>query len=79
MDELQKLSAALIGIAKQSRQNTENEESLSRNSLTLGFYENFPSHIHMVESFHFKLFQAEQLQQKLIQVLYEINQKRIQF
>jgi hypothetical protein len=46
--------------------------------LTLGFYENFPSNIHMVESFNSTL-SSKQLQQRLIQVLYEINRKEFSF
>jgi len=46
--------------------------------LTLGFYENFPLNIHMVESFNSTL-SSKQLQQRLIQVLYEINRKEFSF
>ena len=46
--------------------------------MTLGFYENFPSNIHMIESFNSTL-SSKQLQQKLIQVLYEINRKEFSF
>jgi len=46
--------------------------------LTLGFYENFPSNIHMVESFNSTL-SSKQLQQRLIQVFYEINRKEFSF
>ena len=46
--------------------------------MTLGFYENFPSNIHMVESFNSTL-SSKQLQQRLIQVLYEINRKEFSF
>jgi len=46
--------------------------------LTLGFYENFPTNIHMVESFDSTL-SSKQLQQILIQVLYEINRKEFSF
>jgi hypothetical protein len=46
--------------------------------LTLGFYENFPSNIHMVESFN-STVSSKQLQQKLIQVLYEINRREFSF
>ncbi len=46
--------------------------------MTLGFYENFPSTIHMVESFNSSL-SSKQLQQRLIQVLYEINRKEFSF
>ena len=46
--------------------------------MTLGFYENFPLNIHMVESFNSTL-PSKQLQQRLIQVLYEINRKKFSF
>ena len=46
--------------------------------MTLGFYENFPPNIHMVESFNSTL-SSKQLQQRLIQVLYEINRKEFSF
>jgi hypothetical protein len=46
--------------------------------LTLGFYENFPPNIHLVESFNSTL-SSKQLQQRLIQVLYEINKKEFSF
>ena len=46
--------------------------------MTLGFYENFPSQIHWIESFTSSL-SSRQLQQKLIQVFYEINQKEFSF
>ena len=46
--------------------------------MTLGFYENFPSNIHMVESFNSTL-SSKQLQQRLIQVLYEINRREFSF
>ena len=46
--------------------------------MTLGFYENFPSNIHMVESFNSTL-SSKQLQQRLIQVFYEINRKEFSF
>ena len=46
--------------------------------MTLGFYENFPLNIHMVESFNSTL-SSKQLQQRLIQVLYEINRKEFSF
>jgi hypothetical protein len=46
--------------------------------LTLGFYENFPSNIHRVETFSSNL-SSKQLQQRLIQVLYEINRKEFSF
>jgi len=51
---------------------------LSRTILTLGFYENFPPNIHLVESFNSTL-SSKQLQQRLIQVLYEINKKEFSF
>jgi hypothetical protein len=46
--------------------------------LTLGFYENFPSNIHIVESFNSTL-SSKQLQQRLIQAFYEINLKEFSF
>jgi hypothetical protein len=46
--------------------------------LTLGFYENFPSNIHMVESFN-STISSKQLQQRLIQVFYELNRKEVSF
>jgi hypothetical protein len=46
--------------------------------LTLGFYENFPSQIHWVERFASSI-PCKQLQQKLIQFFYEINQKELSF
>ena len=46
--------------------------------MTLGFYENFPSNIHVVESFNSTL-SSQQLQQRLIQVLYEINRREFSF
>jgi len=51
---------------------------LSRAILTLGFYENFPLNIHMDESYNSAL-SSKQLQQKLIQVLYEINRGEFSF
>ena len=47
--------------------------------MTLGLYENFPPNIHFVQSFHFNVLPAKQLQQKLIQVLYEVNKKEFSF
>jgi hypothetical protein len=46
--------------------------------LTLGFYENFPPNIHLVETFNSAL-SSKQLQQRLIQVFYEINRKEFSF
>jgi hypothetical protein len=46
--------------------------------VTLGFYENFPSNIHMVESFN-STISSKQLQQRLIQVFYELNRKELSF
>ena len=46
--------------------------------MTLGFYENFPSNIRMVESFNSTL-SSKQLQQRLIQVFYELNGKEFSF
>jgi len=44
----------------------------------LGFYENFPENIHRTESFTSSL-SSKQLQQRLIQVLSEINRKTFSF
>ncbi len=68
----------IIGVTKQSRQNAENEKILSSNLLTLGFYENFPSQIHWIERFTSSL-QSKQLQQELLRIFYEINQKEFSF
>lgn len=46
--------------------------------MTLGFYENFPTNIHRVDSFNSTL-SIKQLQQKLIQVFFEINRKEFSF
>jgi hypothetical protein len=46
--------------------------------LTLGFYENFPSQIHWIENFSSTL-PNRQIQQKLIQIFHEINQKELSF
>ena len=46
--------------------------------MTLGFYENFPSNIHMVESFN-STISSKQLQQRLIQVFYDVNRKEFSF
>ena len=46
--------------------------------MTLGFYENFPLNIHLVESFTSTL-SSKQLQQRLIQVLFEINRGEFSF
>jgi len=46
--------------------------------LTLGFYEKFPVHIHLVERFS-SILTIKQLQQRLIQVFYEINGKEFTF
>jgi hypothetical protein len=51
---------------------------LSRKDLTLGYCENFPSQIHKVENFG-STISSKQLQQKLIQVIYEINRKEFCF
>lgn len=51
---------------------------MSRTKLTLGFYENFPATIHRVDSFNSTL-STRQLQQKLIQVLHEVNGKEFSF
>jgi hypothetical protein len=46
--------------------------------LTLGFYNNFPSQIHLIENFASSL-PSRQLQQELIQIFYEINQREFSF
>jgi hypothetical protein len=46
--------------------------------LTLGFYENFPPNIHRVDRFNSTL-SSKQLQQKLIQILKEINCREYSF
>jgi len=46
--------------------------------LTLGFYENFPSNIHLAESFNSTL-PNKQLQQRLIEVLFEVNRNEFSF
>jgi hypothetical protein len=46
--------------------------------LTFGFYENFPPNIHRIDSFNSTL-SSKQLQQKLIQVFYEVNLKEFTF
>jgi hypothetical protein len=44
----------------------------------LGFYENFPQNIHRKENFTLSL-SSKQLQQRIIQVLHEINRKTFSF
>lgn len=46
--------------------------------MTLGFYENFPANIHRIDRFNSTL-SSKQLQQKLIQVFYEVNRKEFSF
>jgi hypothetical protein len=46
--------------------------------LTFGFYEKFPANIHRVERFR-SILTNGQLQQRLIQVFYEINRKEFSF
>ncbi|MCL4430059.1 MAG: hypothetical protein M1167_04830 [Chloroflexi bacterium] len=46
--------------------------------MTLGFYENFPTNIHKIDNFQSAL-SSKQLQQKLIQVFYEVNRKEFTF
>jgi hypothetical protein len=46
--------------------------------LTLGFYRNFPATIHRIETFTSSA-PTRQLQQKLIQVLHDINQREFCF
>ena len=44
----------------------------------MGFYENFPANIHRIDSFNSTL-SSKQLQQKLIQVFYDVNCKEFSF
>jgi len=44
----------------------------------IGFYENFPENIHRIENFTSAL-SSKKLQQRLIQVLHEINRKTFSF
>ena len=44
----------------------------------LGFYENFPANVHRIENFT-SLLSNRKLQQRLIQVLHEINRKTFSF
>jgi hypothetical protein len=46
--------------------------------LTLGFYENFPTNIHRIDSFNSTL-SSKQLQQKIVQVFYELNRREFSF
>jgi len=46
--------------------------------LPLGFFENFPSNIHLVQTFN-SMVPIKHLQEKLIQVLYEANKKEFSF
>ncbi|MCL5878042.1 MAG: hypothetical protein M1540_09555 [Candidatus Bathyarchaeota archaeon] len=46
--------------------------------MTLGFYDNFPPNIHYVETFTSPL-SSRQLQQRLIQLLGEVNRKETSF
>ena len=46
--------------------------------MTLGFYPNFPTNIHRAETFDTTL-QIKQLQQKLIEVFFEVNRKEYSF
>ena len=46
--------------------------------MTFGFYENFPVNIHRIDSFN-STFSSKQLQQKIVQVFYEINSKEFSF
>lgn len=46
--------------------------------MTLGFYENFPTNIHRIDSFNSTL-SSKQLQQKLIQVLHDVNRMEYSF
>lgn len=44
----------------------------------MGFYENFPINIHRIDSFNSTL-SSKQLQQKLIQVLHDVNRREYSF
>ena len=46
--------------------------------MTLGFYENFPTNVHRIDSFN-SILSSKQLQQKLIQVFFEANHKQFSF
>ena len=46
--------------------------------MTLGFYKNFPTNIHRIDSFNTTL-SSRLLQQKLIQIFFEINRKEFSF
>jgi len=46
--------------------------------LTLGFYENFPTTVHRIDSFN-STISSKQLQLKLIQVFFESNRKEFSF
>ena len=46
--------------------------------MTLGFYENFPTGIHRIDTFTSTL-SNKLLQQKLIQIFYEANQRKFTF
>jgi hypothetical protein len=46
--------------------------------LTLGFYENFPTNVHRIDSF-ISTLSSKQLQQKLIQFFFEANHKEFSF
>ena len=46
--------------------------------MTLGFYENFPSNVHLVESYN-STVSSKLLQQRIAQVLYEVNKKEFSF
>ncbi len=46
--------------------------------MTFGFYKNFPTHIHRVESFA-SSFSTLQLQLRTIQIFFEINRKEFSF
>jgi hypothetical protein len=46
--------------------------------LTIGLYENFPSNIHMIQSFVSTL-SSRQLQRRLIRLFYETNRKEFRF
>ena len=44
----------------------------------MGFYENFPTNIHRIDSFNSSV-SSKQLQQKLLKVFYDLNRKEFSF
>ncbi len=47
--------------------------------MTLGFYENFPAGLHYIENYVSTAASVRQLQQKLIEMLVEVNRKELRF